>query len=177
MNGIKIQNDEVWVADEPIVRVNAGLLDQLKAQAARNPRRRARLCAHKSVEDRLHEMLIVMAGDMYVHPHKHLAKTESFHVIQGSATIVFFDETGKVEELFKVADQQSGETFYFRNDQPRYHTQIITSDFLVVHEIANGPFRREETVFAPWAPFEHEQDAARAYMAQLQREVAKRLQP
>ena len=176
MNGIKIQNEEVWVADEPIVRVNAGLLDQLKAQAALNPRRRARLCSHKSVEDRLHEMLIVMAGDMYVHPHKHLTKSESFHVIQGSAIIVFFDESGKVEEVFKVGDRQSGETFYFRNDQPRYHTQIITSDFLVVHEIANGPFRREDTVFASWAPFEHEKDAARAYMEQLRREVTQRLQ-
>jgi len=172
MKGFTMLNEEVFVAEDRIVKVDPALLAELKAQAARNPRRRARLCAHKDVEDRLHEMLIVMCGGMYVHPHKHLTKMEAFHVIEGAATIVFFNDTGKVEEVFRVGDFPSGGLFYFRNEEPRYHTQIITSEFLVVHEIANGPFRRADTQFAPWAPDEKEVACVKVYMEKLKREVA-----
>ncbi len=165
-------NDEVFVAEDRIVKVDTVLLAELKAQAARNPRRRARICAHKDVEDRLHEMLIVMCRGMYVHPHKHLTKMEAFHVIEGAATIVFFDDAGKVEEVFRVGDFQSGGRFYFRSEEPRFHTQIITSEYLVVHEIANGPFRRADTLFAPWAPDEKDASGVKLYLEKLQHELA-----
>ena len=172
MSKIKMLNDEVFVAEDRIVKINRPELDKCKAQAARNPRRRARLCAHKDTQDRLHEMFLVMARDIYVRPHKHLNKTESFHVIEGAATVIFFDESGGVEEIVLIGDLQSGSFFYFRNDEPRYHTQIITSDYLVVHEITNGPFNRADTVFAPWAPPEEDTAAVKVYMEKLKRGVA-----
>jgi cupin fold WbuC family metalloprotein len=177
MGAIKMLNSEVFVADDPIVKIDPAQMADLKAQAARNPRRRARICAHKDTQDRLHEMLLVMAKDMYVHPHKHLKRSESFHVIEGAATIVFFDETGLIEEAFRIGDFQSGHVFYFRNDEPRWHTQIIASDFLVVHETTNGPFNRADSLFASWAPNESDTAAAKAYMEKLKRDVAQLLKP
>jgi hypothetical protein len=53
---------------------------------------------------------------------------------------------------------------------PHYHTLLIRSDILVVHEITNGPFVVGATVFAPFAP--EEGNAATAhYMAELDRRV------
>ena len=172
MSRMKLISPEIFVAEERIVKVDLALLDEIKAQAARNPRHRARLCAHKDVRDRLHEMLIVMARGIYMRPHKHLNKTESFHVIEGAADVVFFDEDGTIDEVVRIGDVISGKLFYFRNDEARYHTQIIISEFLVVHEITNGPFNRADTVFAPWAPEETETAAADAYLEKLQRDVA-----
>ena len=172
MTRIKRINDEVFVAEDPIVQVDRSQLETLKAQAARNPRQRARICAHKDVQDRLHEMLIVLARGAYVRPHKHLHKPESFHVIEGTATVIFFDDAGKVEEVIRIGDFESGSQFYFRNDDPRYHTQIVTSDFLVFHETTNGPFNRADTVFAPWSPEENDMTVVKAFMDKLSRDAS-----
>jgi len=174
MTRMKRINDEVFVAEDPIVQVDESQLEELKAQAARNPRQRARICAHKDVQDRLHEMLIVQARGAYVRPHKHLRKPESFHVIEGAATVIFFDDDGKMEDVICIGNFESGRPFYFRNDDPRYHTQIVTSDFLVFHETTNGPFNRADTVFAPWSPEESDVGGVKAFMDKLSRDASQR---
>jgi cupin fold WbuC family metalloprotein len=172
MTRIKRVNDEVFIAQDPIVQVDQAQMAALKTQAARNPRHRARLCAHKDNEDRLHEMLIVLASTAYIRPHKHLNKTESFHVVEGTAIVIFFDESGRIEQVMHVGDAASGRPFYFRNDDPRFHTQIITSDFLAFHETTNGPFNRADTIFAPWSPEETDTAAAAAFVDKLRHAVA-----
>src|SRR6266850_2471184 len=104
MRGFKSVNDEVFVAEDSIVQVDRTQMEALKTQAARNPRHRVRLCAHKDSQNELHEMLIVLTKDVYIRPHKHLGKPESFHVIEGSATVIFFDESGRVDEVIQVGD-------------------------------------------------------------------------
>ena len=165
-------SEEVLVAQDSLVQVDHAGLEALKALAARSPRHRARLCAHKDSQDRLHEMLIVLTRAVYIRPHKHLNKTESFHVIEGSAIVLFFDDTGAIAEAMPIGDAASGRTFYFRNEDSRYHTQIVTSDFLVFHEITNGPFNRADTLFAPWSPGETETAAVRSFVEKLQRQAA-----
>jgi cupin fold WbuC family metalloprotein len=168
---MKKLNNEVFIAEGPLVRASRDDLNFLKSQAAASPRHRARLCAHSSSEDRLHEMLIVLTRDVYIRPHKHVNKTESFHVIEGSALVIFFDEHGKIDEQVRVGDVSSDNSFYFRNVDSRYHTQIITSDFLVFHETTNGPFNRADTLFAPWAPDEANVREAKAFLEGLMRDA------
>ena len=174
---MKKHSEEVFYADSSIVQVDTKLIEELGVVARVSPRRRARLCAHKSPADRLHEMLIVLDQDTYIHPHKHANKPESFHVIEGTAIIIFFEDSGVLADVFEVGDYASRKTFYFRNDDARFHTQIITSDRLVFHETTTGPFRREDTIFAPWAPPESDADGARAFRARLLREAMARLEP
>ena len=116
-------------------------------------------------------MLIVHTRNTYVRPHKHLNKSESFHLIEGSVDVVIFDEAGGVAEVIRMGDFASGRRFYYRIEQPAYHTLLITSDVLVFHETTNGPFRREETIFAPWAPEEQDQIARTGFLARLQEEM------
>src|SRR4029078_8705885 len=96
--------------------------------------------------------------------HRHLNKSESFHVIEGAATVVFFDDAGRIEEIFEIGDYRSGKPFYYRNEDARFHTQIVTSEKLVFHETTNGPFNRAETVLAPWSPEDTDAAAVRTYM-------------
>src|SRR5262249_21547916 len=106
-------NQEVLVAQGPIVRVDRTDIEPLKIQAARNERRRMRLCAHEAPDDRLHEMLIVLRKAVYVRPHKHTNKTESFHIMEGRGDVVVFDEAGKITEVIRMGDYLSGRTFYY----------------------------------------------------------------
>jgi cupin fold WbuC family metalloprotein len=156
---------EVLYAEDPIVQVDRQDIEFLIKRAVQSPRQRVRLCTHKDTSDRLHEMLIVHGRNCYVRPHKHLAKSEAFHVIQGVVDVVLLDEAGKVVEVIKMGDYASGRKFYYRLADPLYHTLLIRSEWLVFHEITNGPFKREDTVFAPWAP---ELDDDGAYRRQLE---------
>jgi cupin fold WbuC family metalloprotein len=167
MSPIKKVNNEIFLAENGLVLVDHAQIEFLKAHAARSPRHRARLCAHKDGQDRIHEMLIALTQDVYIRPHKHLNKSESFHVIAGSALMVYFDDAGVIAEVIHIGDAASGRPFYFRDDDERYHTQIITSPFLVFHEVTNGPFNRADTLLAPWSPEETNLKASRAFLDNL----------
>lgn len=164
----KVFNKEVLYSDESVVKVNYQDIKQLKEQAELNERKRIRLCTHKNIEDRIHEMLIIHTKDIYVRPHKHIDKSESFHVIEGVADVVIFDPAGKVTEVIQMGGYSSTHTFYVRISSSNYHMLIIRSDFLVFHETTNGPFRKTDTIFAPWAPDEDNISAQKKFMENLE---------
>lgn len=144
-------NDEVFVATDSIVRFDREAVDFIKEKALNNKRGRARICFHKDIENSLHEMLIAMRYDSYVCPHRHLHKVESFHLVEGRADVVIFNESGEVIDVVKLGPEHN---FYYRLDAPYYHTLLIYSPLLVIHETTNGPFNPSDTDFAPFAPAE-----------------------
>lgn len=160
-------NEEVLFTLDTITEVNINDIELLKTKAVENTRRRIRLCAHLSVEDTLHEMLIVHTKGTYVRPHKHLNKTESFHIIEGGLKVVVFDDDGEVTKIITMSDYSSGSTFYYRLSESLYHTVIPTTDYVVFHETTHGPFNRQDTLFAPWSPDEYDQQAAMIYLQKL----------
>jgi cupin fold WbuC family metalloprotein len=169
----RAESAEVLYAEEPIVTVDAMAIEALKRGAAANPRGRIRLCAHRGMADRLHEMLIVHTRDTYVRPHKHVDKCESFHVIEGEVDVVIFDEAGGITDVIAMGSLQSGRRFYYRIADPLYHTLLIRSDVLVFHETTLGPFRREQTVFAPWAPEDGDAPAVSRFLAGVETRLSK----
>jgi cupin fold WbuC family metalloprotein len=167
-------NDEVYVAHDPIVLMGPNEVAFVKQQAAYNRRRRARLCAHRSAEDRLHEMLIAIHADSYIRPHRHVAKSESFHIVEGMVDIVFFRDDGQIARVVELGDARSGRNFFYRLSDSLFHTLLIYGEFLVVHEVTNGPFVREETVQAPFAPPDEEFEMGKAYLKSIHAALATR---
>lgn len=164
-------NDEVFVALDPVVRFGAEEVALLKQAALASPRGRARICAHRSAEDALHEMLIALSAASYIRPHKHLGKSESFHIVEGEVDVAVFDDAGAIVEVIALGAPGSGRQFYYRLSESVFHTLVIRTDLLVLHEVTNGPFRREHTVLAPFAPSEEQREKAREYMARVARQV------
>jgi cupin fold WbuC family metalloprotein len=167
-------SDEVYVADEPIVRLGRFEIELIKEQARKNTRGRARICTHPGDHDPLHEMLIAMRSDTYVRPHKHVGKSESFHVIEGQADVVVFDDVGAIVDLIALGDVSSGRHLYYRLSQPSFHTLLIRSELLVLHEVTNGPFRPGDALFAPFSPAESDGAAGRAYLQDVLERVRSR---
>jgi cupin fold WbuC family metalloprotein len=168
MEARRIQ-DDVYVADGPVVTLTPRDVDRLKALAGVTPRRRARLCAHRATTDAIHEMLIVLDAATYVRPHRHRNKSESFHVVEGSMSVVLFGEDGQVRRAIHLGDYASGRPFYYRLAEPTYHTVLVESSVAVIHETTNGPFSRAETEFAPWAPADEDAEAGRRYLLEVRR--------
>lgn len=171
---LKKLNDEVFVADESIVRLGAGHVSFLRQQALMSSRKRARICAHRTSDDALHEMLIAISAESYIRPHKHPGKAESFHIIDGLVDVVVFNNFGAIVDVIELGDASTGRNFYYRLSDSMFHTLLIHTDFLIVHEVTNGPFVAAETFLAPFAPPEDRRDEARAYILDVKRVVAAR---
>ena len=166
-------DEEILYTKDVITKVDQADIDYLKTRASTNRRKRIRLCTHPNVEDALHEMLIVHHKGNYVPPHKHLGKSESFHVIEGKLKIVLFGDEGKIHDVIRLASSASkGSFFYYRLSESLYHTVIPISDVVVFHETTNGPFRREDMVIPEWAPDDSAGDGVtRAYMEGLNEQI------
>lgn len=162
----------VYVAAGPIGTIGLAELETLKAAVAASPKRRARINAHPDSEDALHEMMIAIDAASYIRPHKHHGKSEAFHVIEGDVDLVVFDDDGEIDRIVELGAAGGRRAFYCRTSDARFHTLVIRSPMLIVHEITNGPFRPDATIYADFAPDERDGAQARAYQSELTRRVA-----
>lgn len=169
------QNEEVIRASGNLIKLRQKDLETLKKKAGHTERKRMRICIHKWDEDIVQEMVIVHVKNTYVRPHKHLAKKESLQILEGEAHILLFDEKGKITKIIPMGDHRSGLVFYMKTEKPLYHSMIIHSNYLVFVEITNGPFRKNETQFAPWSPAETDISAVKKYQQKLITETNNKL--
>ncbi|HJO57311.1 MAG TPA: WbuC family cupin fold metalloprotein [Nitrospinaceae bacterium] len=145
-------NDEVLYTKDVITRIDASDIEILKSMAATNPRKRVRLCAHSGPDDLVHEMLIVLGAASYIPPHKESAKSESFHMIEGSINVLVYNDDGTLRDVIPLAAPGSDRPFYYRLPEGLFHTVLPESDVVVFHETTNGPFQAGVAQFADWAP-------------------------
>jgi hypothetical protein len=100
-----------------------------------------------------------------------LVKSESFHIIEGCLKVVIFDDSGDVADVIDMGDYSTGKCFYQRISRAFFHTVIPTSETVVFHETTKGPFRSEDTVFAPWSPTENDEGTP-AYLKMLNHQIS-----
>ena len=166
------KSSEVFLAEGPIAAVGQAEINTLKSAVKASPKKRARINAHPDGEDTLHEMIIAIDATSYIRPHKHPGKSEAFHIVEGEVDIVVFTDDGKIDRVVELGTPGGQRPFYYRMSNAFFHTLIIRSDLLIVHEITNGPFRPAATVFADFAPDDRETDKADAYQTELVQRVA-----
>jgi cupin fold WbuC family metalloprotein len=166
------QSPEVFLAEGPIATIGGDDIEVLRQAVRKTPKRRVRINAHPGSDDELHEMIIAIEPGSYIRPHKHPGKSEAFHIIEGQVDIVVFSEAGEVERIVSLAAKGGRHPFYYRMSTPHFHTLIIRSDLLVVHEITNGPFLPTGTIYAAFAPEEGDTAGAAVFQANLVKRVA-----
>jgi cupin fold WbuC family metalloprotein len=164
---LKKLNDGCYLATEPVVTIHNNDVAFLHQASQSLPRQRARICTHRNDQASVQEMIISLQQDSYVHPHLHLNKTESFHIIEGCCDILLFQEDGTLTHVIRLGEYASGLPFFYRLADPIFHTLLIHSKTLTIHETTNGPFDKKETILAPWAPEESNTSAATAFLQEL----------
>ena len=141
----------VLMAPQPIATVSEESIARLKKMALNAPLKRARLCLHASHEDAVQEMVIALHWDTYIRPHKHPEKSESFHMIEGSVLIGFFNDEGDILQTLELGSDP-GSLFLYRMSIPFWHTVQPLTEFAIFHEVARGPFSGAE--YPSWEPKE-----------------------
>ena len=159
--------NEVQVAKGTVVSLSAIDIERVRERGIRAERKRARICAHPSVTDPLHEMIICLDRSTYIRPHRHSGKSESFHIIEGELDVVLFEKNGEVREVIRMGPYQSRRTFFYRLMEPCFHTVLVRTPQVVFHETTNGPFDPADTEFAPWAPSVSEEAEEFQHMLRL----------
>jgi cupin fold WbuC family metalloprotein len=169
--GLQKINDLVLAATDPVVAFSKTENAYLQQELSSRGLDRLRICAHKTGEDRLHEMLMVFSGSTYVRPSLHVDKEESLYFLEGLGTYVFFDDQGRRTRSVPLGPAGSGRSFYCRVPANTYHSLLVESETVLVKETTSGPFRRSDTQFAPWSPDGADPVAARQYVNSLRAEM------
>ena len=163
-------SEEVYYSRDPLGRIGREELAFLKFAASGNPRGRARICAHPSVESRRHDMFVALTSGAYSRPHRHAGKSEGVCLLDGMMLAMTFDEDGRVTARFTAAPPQTGLTdgpAFFRIPGDVYHVYVAVTPCVVFHESISGPFDPSAMIPAPWAPAEHDPATGLAYLAAL----------
>ena len=126
-------------------------LTRLKQMAREAPTRRARTCLHQTHDDTIQEMLIALLCDSIVHPHRQQNKSKSYTVIEGSLTVTYYDESGNAVHEVEMGASDSDRVFVIRFPSDQWHTVRAESPLVIYLETITGPYRQEETEWAPWA--------------------------
>jgi cupin fold WbuC family metalloprotein len=154
--------NEVYYNRDDLALIDSEWIAFLKRRAQQSSLRRSRLCLHRSHDDVVQQMIIVMCRDVLFRPHRHRAKTESFHMVEGLLDIILFDDDGRPEQTIRMGPAESGAVFCHRLSISQFHAVVPRTDFVVMHEITTGPWVKDEAEFAPWAP--ESSDALRAFL-------------
>ncbi|MEX1049873.1 MAG: WbuC family cupin fold metalloprotein [Akkermansiaceae bacterium] len=164
-----------WIAEQPdILRSTAEcpaltpeIIGELKSRATASPRRRARWCAHADNSAETQEMVIVLAKDSCIPPHRHPGRSESLSVLEGRAKAWFFDDAGQVIRCLPMTPHGEGGVAFYRTNPAEFHTLEIESEFFIFIETTRGPFDPASTEIAPFAPREQTPQAYAGFFARL----------
>ncbi len=127
------------------------LLDELAAQAAASPRRRAHLNVHAHAADLVQRFFVSVDRDSYIRPHRHLSKSELALVVRGVFDVITFDDQGAItgRETVGAGTPLLG----FEMPRATWHTLIARENGSTFLEIKEGPYDpATASEFAPWAP-------------------------
>jgi cupin fold WbuC family metalloprotein len=149
-----------------VVSLSRDVMNELK-KIASEENKDIRVSMHQSPSSDLHNMIILQHKGTYVRPHKHLIKAEAYQLIEGTQSVLIFDEAGNVIDKCHMSLEGN---FLYRFEKNYYHMSIPTSDFVIFHESKIGPFVREgDSIFAPWAPSGDNKESIKIFMDNLLR--------
>ncbi len=139
--------------------LSESLLDELAAQAAASPRRRAHHSIHAGPADLVQRFVVVAQPDSYFRPHRHNARAELALVVRGQMDVLTFDEAGMVTARYGVGAGQG--SFAYETPQRTWHTIVPGQQGGAFFEVKEGPYDpATASEFAPWSPAEGDPAAA-----------------
>jgi cupin fold WbuC family metalloprotein len=166
--------------DDHVQLITASLIKKVLEGARSSARGRMTHSFHVGPQDNQQRFLNILTEGTYVTPHRHLnpPKPEPLLVLEGYVAVFTFEDYGRVRKGYLIG---SGEmptqlprlidrTTTARGiDLPPgiWHTVATLTSYAVCYEVKPGPYEpASDREFAPWAPSEGDEEAAR-YLADL----------
>ena len=77
---------------------------------------------------------LILSNKTYIRPHKHYNKSESLHVIYGSADVIFFDDVGNIIKVINLSKESPKFTFPY-------------SDHIVILELSSDKSHQSDNKY------------------------------
>ena len=105
-----------------------------------------RICLHPNYKDKHQDMIILQQKKNFYMPHKHLYKSETYHMLKGKMGCLLFNKKGKI--IFKC---KLGKNDIFRVPVNTFHTMIPITKYVIFHENKAGTFlKKNDSVYFNW---------------------------
>lgn len=144
--------NSIYYSDGGFCSVNFHDILFLKQAAVQSEQKRSRICFHANSAEQQQEMLIAAHKSSYIRPHKHFDKSETLTIIEGNCDALLFDANGNLINKFIMTCASEAGCFFYRMPPKYFHSLIIESEWLVFLETTIGPFNKNNTEQAQWAP-------------------------
>lgn len=154
--GLELVRDETgrseayFCRNKGSVSIDDALIASLKNRLKETGSGLIRVCLHAGPEATLHNMVIVQRRDITFKAHKHLAKEESYHMLEGKLRIDFFDAKGQATGSTVIGAPGTGLPMLCRVRNGVWHSTIPETEYAVIHESRPGPFSGADSVMADW---------------------------
>jgi cupin fold WbuC family metalloprotein len=109
-----------------------------------------RICLHSGADSKFHEMLIAHKRIGAFKPHKHLVKSESYHVVEGLLRVNRYDDQGRLSGFEVLGANGSGFPIIYRIPENVWHSTEPGGDYVIFHESKSGPFVSSDNVYPNW---------------------------
>lgn len=128
-----------------LISTGSKLINSLKKLSKNNDNCNLRVCFHKSKKDKLQNMMILLNSKSKQSSkiHKHKFKDEVYQIIDGKLKIVVFEKKLKTKKIIL----QKGKNLIARIDKNIDHTTIPMTKIVIYHEIRQGPFSGNDSIF------------------------------
>lgn len=104
----------------------------------------SRICLHSSINDPVHQSVIVTSNKFENRIHYHPTKPETIYPLVGEAVINLYDkEKRKIEEISIRKDFQLAATITTNS----LHNFTVNSEVFIFLEVSKGPFTRNSTIY------------------------------
>jgi cupin fold WbuC family metalloprotein len=138
------------------------LFSDLTVKALNSDRKRTHYNLHLESTDKTQRLCMAIEPGSYIRPHRHAkkGKWEVFVVLHGSASMLTFNNSGKVTETVLLSE--NGPTHAVEVPENTWHTLASHESGTVLLEIKPGPYLPLSIKDrAPWAPDEGTEEAVK----------------
>lgn len=118
--------------------INDILLDKVAQAARESERLRMNLNFHESLDDKAQRMINALEPGTVLPIHRHRHTAETYVVLRGRLTVLFYGEQGKVTERFELDPLQGQYGVHIPKGQ--WHGMDVHEPS-VIFEVKEGPYR------------------------------------
>lgn len=130
--------------------IDERVFSALKVLVKDKPGATVRVNLHPDPSAPVHDMIIAQRAGGAPFTHRHLAREETYHMIEGRMRLQFFDEGGGRTNSYLLGAPGTGLPLLVRVPKGIWHATEPETDFAVFHESRPGPFDPKDTIPAPW---------------------------
>lgn len=127
--------------------INKAILDRLTEEAKASPRLRMNMDLRNSAEDKSQRMLNALEPGTVLPIHRHKKSSETVVCLRGRLREVFYDDNGKVTEVFDMSSDSDCVVLNIPIGQ--WHTVEVMESGTVILEMKDGayePLQEDEII-------------------------------